>query len=288
MRSKHLTIRHLIPLWFLFTIVCTVNTAHAACAFVGGSTGRIAFNNINPSLPGPILGTVTTQVNFHCNNGRAFTVTAAPASGWNLTSGANSMPYTLGFVASGTGLGGGTLIPLLTNTSQIIMSNYQNAAGGGYTNSQAVTLTISCPTCGGAPIVATIPLGNVTGTIINTCVKQLPSPGTLTFTMDPSVSGTTTATISPDLKIKCTKNYSAIFITSSSLCGVASPKMGLGGCGGYLIPYLFPIGNPNPTGNGFGPGTDISLGIGGSASSVNYANAPLGAYSDIETVTINY
>jgi hypothetical protein len=198
------------------------------------------------------------------------------------------MPYTLGFIASGLGQGNATPIALLTNTSQIIMSNYQNAAGGAYTNSQAVTLTINCPTCT-APrtITATIPLGNVSGTVINTCAVTQ-AAGTLTFTMDPSVSGTTTAVISPDLKIKCTKN-DPISITSSSTCGGASPKMGLGGCGGFLIPYTFTT-NPSPgtTGLGFGAGTDITLGIGGSASSVNYANAPVGSYSDIETVTITY
>jgi hypothetical protein len=197
-----------------------------------------------------------------------------------------SIPYTLGFVASGLGKGNGTPIALLTNASQILMSDYQNAARGAYINGQLVTLTINCPTCT-APrtIFATIPVGNVTGTIADTCAFP-PGSSTLTFNMDPSVSGTTTAPILPDLKIKCTKNLPFTVVTLSA-CGAGSPKMGLGGCAGFKIPYTF-TGIPNATGNGFGVGMDISLGISGSANSVDYANAPQGSYSDIETITINY
>jgi hypothetical protein len=40
-------------------------------------------------------------------------------------------------------------------------------------------------------------------------------------------------------------------------------------------------------GSGFG-GAGISLGISGSATSAGYANAPIGNYGDLQTLTIAY
>ncbi len=205
-----------------------------------------------------------------------------------MTSGLNSILYTPGFVASGVGRGNATSIPLLTNTTQILMSNYQNAAAGAYANSQAITLTINCPLCG-APntIVATIPVGNVTGAVINTCAVTQPA-GTLTFDIDPSIPGTSVAALSQDLKIKCTKN-DPVAVTATSKCGGATPLLDslYPGCGGFQIPYTFNRVS-NATGAGFGAGTEISLGISGSINSINYANAPAGTFNDLETVTITY
>ncbi len=217
-----------------------------------------------------------------------FTVTANPASGWTINKGGYSIPYTLNFTTGGTGGGQNAPIPLLTASPapQIAQPNYVNAPGGVYANNQAVTFTISWTQAGGGSIIASLPVGNVNGTILNTCLVSQ-SPGTLTFNIDPSVSGSISATISPDLQIKCT-NLAGVTITPSSKCGGAVPKLDSAypACGGNTIPYTFNFLN-STTGTGFG-GTGISLGLGGSVSSVNYANAPVGTYGDLLTLTVNY
>jgi hypothetical protein len=251
------------------------------CAFVGTTTGGISFNLIDPSIsPGPILGTVTQQISFTCKLGMAYTVTANPASGWTI----GTIPYTPGFVAAGTGLGA-TPIALLTTNSQIIQADYANAVAGLYTNAQPITLTISWAAGGGGSIVATIPAGSVSGTVINICAVSQ-SPGTLSFAIDPSIPGITNATVLPDMQIQCTRN-DTVTISALSKCGGATPRMDTAypACGGSQIPYTFNF-TTNVTGQGFGIG--IPLNIGGSANSTNYENAPVGNYGDLQTLTISY
>jgi hypothetical protein len=251
------------------------------CAFIGSTTGGISFNVIDPSVtPGPILGTVTQQISFTCNAGVAYTVTANPASGWTI----GAIPYTPDFIATGTGLGA-TPITLLTANSQIIQADYANAVAGLYTNAQPITLIISWVAAGGGSIVATIPAGSVSGTVINTCAISQ-SPGTLTFAIDPSVPGMTNATVLPDMQIQCTRN-DTVTIAASSKCGGATPRMDTAypACGGSQIPYTFNF-TSSVTGLGFGIG--IPLNLGGSANSANYENAPVGNYGDLQTLTITY
>jgi len=204
-------------------------------------------------------------------------VTAKPASGWTMVSGANMIPFTLGYTASGTGLGA-TLINLLTTNSQIFQADYQNAVAGAYSNMQPVSLTL---VWAGGSLVANLPAGSVSGTVISTCAISQ-SPGTLTFAIDPSVAGLASATIAPDMQIKCTKD-SSVAVSASSTCGGMS--LSYPPCGGSLIPYTFNYLS-NVTGQGFGTG--ISLNIGGTAMSANYENAPIGAYGDLQTLTITY
>jgi len=261
----------------------TIGTGN--CTFTGTTIGGISFSAIDPSTsPGPILGTVTQQILFTCKAGMAYTVTANPASGWTMASGGNTIPYTPGFIASGTGLGA-TPISLLTTNSQILQANYANAPAGSYANSQAVTLTISWVPGGGGAVSATIPAGGVSGSVITTC-SVLQAAGALTFAIDPSSIGTTSAVISPDMQIKCTKN-AGVAITSWSACGGAAPVLDSAypACGGTKIPYTFNF-MKNVTGQGFGTG--ISLNIGGSTTSANYENAAVGNYGDLQTLTITY
>jgi hypothetical protein len=121
----------------------------------------------------------------------------------------------------------------------------------------------------------------VSGTVINTCAV-FQAPGTLTFNIDPSVSGVTTATISPDMQLKCTRN-SSVAVTASSACG--GMDSAYPACGGSKIPYTFNF-LAGITGQGFG--TAVPLNISGSATSANYENAPVGAYGDLQTLTITY
>jgi hypothetical protein len=262
----------------------SVTIAPGNCTFVGTNNGGISFNNIDPStLPGPVLGTVTQQILFTCRAGMAYSVTANPASGWTINSGANAVPYTLGFTPGGTGLGAAP-ISLLTTNSQIIQADYANAFSGMYVNSQPITLTVSWTQGGGGAILATIPAGSVNGAVLNTCVVSQ-APGTLTFNIDPSVTGTTNATISPDMQIKCT-NGDSVSISAVSQCGGAAPKLDSAypACGGTMVPYTFNFLS-STTGLGFA-GAGISLGLGGSVSSVNYQDAPEGNYGDRTTLTI--
>lgn len=260
-------------------------TVKPPCSFAGSNVGGISFNNIDPSSPGPVLGTITQQIFFVCKNNFVYTVTANPASGWTIDFGANAIPYTLGFNTGGVGTG--APVALLTIPPQITQPNYVNAPGGLYANSQAITFTISWTQAGGGSIIATLPVGSVSGTVMNTCVVSQ-SAGTLTFNIDPSVAGSTSATISPDMQIKCTKN-AGVTITASSACGGAAPRLAGGYppvCGASTIPYSFNFLG-SVTGQGFG-GAGISLGLGGSATSANYANAPVGNYGDQQTLTITY
>jgi len=260
-----------------------------SCAFTGGSSsGIISFSNIDPSSTGTIYGTVTQQVSFTCNvTPMAYTITVNPASGWMLQSGANDIPYTPGIAPSGAYAGAAVnlLIPPGVGATLISQPDYQNAPAGAYASSSAINMTVAWTLGGAGSIVATIPIGNVAGTVINTCAVAQ-SPGTLTFTMDPSVAGTTNATISPDMLIKCTKGDSVV-ISASSKCGGGAPRLDSAypACGGSQIPYTF---NFVSSATGLGFGTSIPLNIGGSTTSSNYQDAPVGTYGDLQTLTITY
>jgi len=273
----------------------SITISASNCAFVGSNIGGISFSSIDPSTsPGPILGTVTQQVLFTCKAGMAYTVTANPTSGWTINSGGNTIAYTPDFVAGGTGLGA-TPIALLGTNSQILLADYANAAGGIYSNTQPLTLTIGWAAAGGGSITATLPAGAVNGMVVNTCTFT--SPGTLTFSIDPSISGTTSATISPDMLINCTRG-ATVTASASSQNGGASPAIKCttpATCGMTRIPYTFKILNsnawpvtiPSASITGFA-GAGASLGLSGSVDSNDYVNASVGSYGDVETVTINY
>lgn len=281
---------YIIFLLILFALACMANSAHARCAFVGGSTGVVSFGAIDPSTPGPDLGTVTTQVNFTCNNNRAFTVTASPASGWTLI-GPASIPYTLGFIPNGIGRGNGRPIALLTNASQILQADYQNAPSGIYNNGAGgqVTLTINCPTCNGTKtIIATIPATTgVTANpgVANTCGSAV--GGSMSFSIDPGGLGTltpaTTDAGNTSPSVKCTKN--AVHAVSCS--SVHGSKLTIGN-DGVTDPIAYTItGCPaTVTGSGFSAATPIPVGI--SILQTAYRDAKVGAHSDTITLTITY
>lgn len=275
---------------------CSCTLVIAGCSFVNGiSSGSISFGSIDPSLTGTVYGNVNQQVSFICPpNGTSYTIAVNPSSGWSLTSGSNSMQYTLGVAPGGTysGTTVNVLIPSGAGTSSMAPASFQTMPAGTYTNTGAVQITVSWT---GGSIVATLPAGSVSGTVINTC--SVTTPGTLTFNIDPSVTGTTSATISPDMQLNCTKGDSVTISASSQNAG-AAPKlncMSPATCGSFQIPYTFKILNSNawPVSvppallTGFG-GAGVSLGISGSVDSTDYADAPIGSYGDTETLTISY
>ncbi len=258
------------------TIIYSITIAAGACTFVGSNAGTIDFGPIDPSI-GPAFGTVTQQIRFTCPVGKAYTV-SQDATGWTLA-GADSIPYTPGFIAGGTGLGA-TAIDLLTPNSQALQANYLNAGAGPYANNNVDTLTIRWSAPAGS-ITAMLSPGAVRATVISKCMVSQ-TPGTLSFNIDP-MAASTSATIAPDMQIACTKN-SGVTITAASACGGLDSSYPPS-CGGSLIPYTFNV-LPNVTGLGLGIG--VSLTIGGSTTSNFYQNAPIGNYGDLQTLTITY
>jgi hypothetical protein len=261
-------------------------TITSACAFVGPGTGGISFGAIDPSTTGQIYNTVTGQVFFECDTSLTYSFTTNPVN--PQMTGANTMPFTLVPAATGLNITNTTQIPLLTTASNILQADYQNAVAGA-SNSGNITVTISWAGTSTGSINATV---TATGSVLSTCAVSQ-APGTLTFNIDPSISGTTYATIAPDMQIKCT-NGDTVNISATSQNGGASPKLDCisASCGSAQIPYTFTMlgGSAWPVstmGTGFG-GAGVSLNIGGSVNSTDYADAPIGVYSDVETVTINY
>jgi hypothetical protein len=266
------------------------------CSFFDTNIGSISFNNINPSsTPGPALGIITQQINIVCKQNMAYTVTASPASGWTINSVLNALdtiPFTFGYNTGGTGGGSNAPIPLLTTSPapQILQPNYVNAAVGAYQNNQAVTFTISWQQAGGGSIIASLPVGNVSATIMPLCVVSQ-SPGSMSFNIDPSASSVST-TLSPDLQIKCT-NKGTVNVSATSTCGGSMMSSYPPSCSGSGIPYKFTCMGSitgcsgSILGTGFGGG-GLSMGIGGSSTSADFANAPIGTYGDTQTIQINY
>lgn len=255
-------------------------TIGAECSFVGAATGGISFNNIDPSTtPGPITNnSITQQVLFQCNTTVAYSLSTNPANP-SLISGSNSVPFTLSLAAPGLNVTNTTQISLLTTASSILNADYQNAPAGAY-SSGGILVTISWTGSSTGSLTATV---TATGTVINSCVVSQ-SPGTLTFNINPSITGMTNATISPDMQIKCTKNDN-FSITAASVCGGLSQSYPPT-CGGYIMPYMFGFTPGYATGQGFG--VAIPMNISGSVSSADYQNAPVGNYGDLQTLTITY
>ncbi len=262
----------------------------AGCVLGGGGTtanGTISFGNIDPSLAITIYGTVTQQVSFTCLLGQAYTVTASPASGWTMTSGTNTIPYTLGIAASGTysGAAVNVLTPPGTGGSSITPANFQNKPAGSYKNPSLVRVYVRY-TAISTQRTFTVSLAAATGvigTVISTCAVSQ-SPSTLTFNINPSVTGTVSGTILTDMQIKCTKGSSFSISAASSCSGLSKTYPPT--CGGYIIPYTFGYSPGYTSGQGFG--IAIPMNISGSVSSTNYQNAPVGSYGDLQTLTITY
>lgn len=266
------------------TVVFSLPVVLGECSFIGTSTGSISFSAIDPSTtPGPITNNaVTQQVLFQCNTTVTYSIAMNPAAP-SLDLGGNTIPFTLGVAAPGQNITNTTQIPLLTTASTILIANYQNAPAGLYASGN-VLVTVSWTGTSTGMMTAMV---TANGTILNICKVLPPPPGTLTFDINPSVAGMTSATISSDLQVQCTMNNN-VTISAVSACGGASPKLDTAypACGGSTINYTFSY-LAGITGQGFG-GAGIPLNISGSATSANYENAPVGSYGDLQTLTITY
>lgn len=144
------------------------------------------------------------------------------------------------------------------------------------------------------------PTVNVTGTLNGVC--KAGAAGSLAFTIDPSLAGPVSATIT-DATVFCSNGTPfTITAVSNSYGGSASSCASSGGgitgtlkdASNNTMNYTFTCGVNGTTGNtgtgqGFGSGKAIALGLAGSISAASYQNAPAGTtYADTITLTITY
>jgi hypothetical protein len=266
----------------------------SGCDFVGGiANGAISFGaSIDPLAAGPVTGSVDTPVQFTCTAGQVYSIEISPGSGWQLTSGSNTISYTLGVIPSGGPYTyGGTAVNVFTAGSSMTQPQYGNAPPGNYSNTSAITITIRWTTNGGGSIQASLPIGSVTGTVIPSCRGD--SAGTLNFpSIDPSATAPATAS-SSGLTYKCSNG------TSFSITGLSSAGGGTGTCTGFTG-TLKSTGTPADTlsytaacstgayaGTGYSAG--VNMPISGTIASSQYQDAKAHTdYSDTLTVTISY
>ncbi|PKN52509.1 MAG: hypothetical protein CVU55_04495 [Deltaproteobacteria bacterium HGW-Deltaproteobacteria-13] len=240
------------------------------------------FGSIDPSSTGNKMATITTNQYFTCGGNRTWNASYTPASLTLTGPVGGSIAYTIGYTASSSCRG--TTETLLTNTSTIQQTDYQDAPAGNYTNSSVVTFTITGD--GGAiyPILAVA--SDVKATIINTCGST--ASGTMSFNIDPSGSGaltpTTTDSGNTSPSIKCTKN-STHAVSCSALHGNLS--IGNDGATDPIAYTVTTCGSSNSiTGSGFSTATSIPVGL--TIAQAAYQDAQAGAHTDTITVTITY
>lgn len=147
------------------------------------------------------------------------------------------------------------------------------------------------------------PTVGVTGTVSAIC--KAGTTGSLTFTIDPSLAGPISATVT-DATVFCSngtpfsvtavstnKGGSAISCVSPGITGT------LKDASNNLMDYTFmcsvytsggvPSGTNGGTGQGHGSGKDVRLGLGGTIAATSYQNAPVSTtYGDTITLTITY
>ena len=258
---------------------------NAGCDFAGGdNTAYMAFGNIDPTAgAGTIYGTETSDVQFACSTATAVTITVAPASGWQITSGSNNISYTLVVAPSGTY--GPVLNDLfIANSTNITQGQYVNAPVGTYTNTAAITVTI---TWAGGTISANLPIGNVSATIQNGCAIT-GSPALAFGNLDAITNASgKTATVTPP-SVKCTMSDAVAVTNDGGINYSGTPRLK---SGTNYINYNFSSAGSL---TGAGGTTDIGgsgagkLNIGATMNAGALDNAPAGAYIDTITLTISY
>ncbi len=258
-------------------------TINPYCRFSGTNMGTIAFGSagsIDPSTtPGPITNTVTGQVNFQCGAGLAYTVAVTNPTGQLQMTGANTIPFSLGLVSSGTSASDATIVPLLNTASQI--SNYQNFAVG---SSSIGPIIVLISWAGAAPGSMNATINVATATVIDAC--SAPVNGAITFNIDPSSAGpltpnTTSNGTSPT--VMCTK----LAVNGVSCISGHGNQLTIGN-DGSTDPIAYTItGCPaSVTGQGFLTPVPVNFGL--SLTAGNYQNATVGAHIDTITVQVSY
>ena len=123
------------------TVQSTI-TIQSICKFSG--TVSLAFGSVDPSLVAADL-TATGTPSYNCTKGVTPTSVAMSATSGNMTSGANTIAYTLNDISAavpvaGDGFGAGTAKSLPTLTATVLQADAQNAQAGSYSGSITLTL----------------------------------------------------------------------------------------------------------------------------------------------------
>ena len=174
----------------------------------------------------------------------------------------------------------------IANSTNITQSQYVNAPAGTYTNTSAVTVTI---VGGGSTVTATLPVGGVSATVINSC-SVAGSPALAFGTVDAATNaGGATATVTPP-SIMCTMNDAVTVSNNGGLNYSGAPRM-ISGAGTDYINYNFSSASSmtgaGGTTNIGGSGTGY-LNLGATIPAGALDNAPTGTYNDTMTLTISY
>ncbi len=161
----------------------------------------------------------------------------------------------------------------------------------------AVTILVTATVSFAGQIQPTV---NVTGTLNGVC--KAGTAGSLVFTIDPSLAGPISATVT-DATVFCSNGTPfTVTAVSNNYGGSASSCASSGGgvtgtlkdASNNTMNYTFTCGVNGTTGNtgtgqGFGSGKAIALGLAGIILATSYQNAPAGTtYADIITLTITY
>jgi hypothetical protein len=128
-----------VPIALLF-LCFTATETYANCKIVT-NPGGVSFD-IDPSLPGPIVGTITSQSRIKCRKS-AFNVVATSLNGgasFVMKKGSDAIPYNFSYVTSGPWTKKWTTYDLIIGSS-VDKVYYQDAPiGSGYTDT--ITLTV--------------------------------------------------------------------------------------------------------------------------------------------------
>lgn len=122
------------------TTLAVSATVSGVCKF-SATSQPLAFGTIDPSLTTD--KTMTADVKYKCTNKTNSLGIAGITGAHSMSSGADSLAYTLAIVGDkGAGVGFGTGKDLTaTVTGTITAAQYQNAAAGSYTENVALTIT---------------------------------------------------------------------------------------------------------------------------------------------------
>jgi hypothetical protein len=108
------------------------------CKFTTGSAIAMTFAAIDPSSAGP--ATQSVNVPFQCTKGTADTTVTLTSGGTTLTSGANTMAYTLSVGTVPAGAGFGAAATNVAVSGSIPATSYQNAPALTYTDTVVLTI----------------------------------------------------------------------------------------------------------------------------------------------------
>jgi large repetitive protein len=269
---------------YTYTIVIVRN----GCDFSTENNENISFGNIDPTAgAGTIYGTLNTGVQLDCSQNTVCTITTTPAGGWSLSSGSNTMLYTLCTAPSGATYGTTPTNIFPVNCSNLTQPQYLNAPAGTYANTSAITVTVSWTSSGGGSLVATLPIGSVTATVMNVCsVNGSPALAFGALDAATNASGATATVTAPS--IMCTMSDPVTVSNNGGLNYSGTPRMK---SGTDYINYNFSSAGSL---TGAGGTTDIGgsgaghLALGATIPAGALDNVPAGTYNDTITLTISY